>query len=157
MKARPTRWFGSLGIYDSASSFGLLSHLFPWWFKCEGVSRTVVEEGQIHFLDRAAAEKWIARYAKGDATVWSNNGLLVKWGINSGREQINVDVWQIYVSGHWPTELIAAQDQSLELSQIGGAGPARHECTAVDPEVSRNTQRDWQNFWQEIDNRPKRQ
>ena len=156
MRARPTRWFGSLGIYDPASSFGFLSHIFPWWFKCEGVSRTVVQEGQIHFADRATAENWILRYAKGDATVWSNDGLLVKWGLNEPREQINVDVWQICVSGNRPTELPGAQDQSLVLSPKIDSGPARRDCASVDAEVARSTQRDWKAFWQEIDNWPKR-
>jgi hypothetical protein len=155
MMARPARWFGSLGLYDPAASLGILSRLLPWWFKCDGVSRTVVQEGQIHFLDRDSAEKWITRYSKGDETVWSNNGLLVKWGINREREQIDVDVWQVCISGRWPTELAGARDESLVLSQISGAGPARHECAMVDPEVARNTLGDWQNFWQEIDNWPK--
>ena len=155
MRARPTRWFGSLGIYDPASSFGVLSRLLPWWFKCDGVSRTVVQEGQIHFFDRESAENWITRYSKGDETVWSNNGLLVKWGINREREQINVDVWQVCISGRWPTELTGAQDEALVLSQISGAGPARRECATVGPEVSGNTLKDWQNFWHEIDNWPK--
>ncbi len=155
MKARPARWFGSFGIYDPASSLGILSHLLPWWYKCDGVSRTVAQEGQIHFLDRDSAEKWIARYSKGEETVWSNNGLLVKWGINREREQINVDVWQVCISGRWPTELAGAQNESLVLSQISGAGPARHECATVDPEVARNTLKDWQNFWREVDIGPK--
>jgi hypothetical protein len=44
MQARPSRWFGSLGMYDPAGSFFILSSLFPhgpavrafrgpWWKK----------------------------------------------------------------------------------------------------------------------------
>lgn len=50
MHARSGRWFGALGIYDPAG---------PSFFRreCKGISRTVVEEAQIHFdvLYRAAS------------------------------------------------------------------------------------------------------
>lgn len=52
MSARRVRWLGSFGIYDGAPQWPGAGILAP---SCQGVTRTVVGEGQIHFLDRRPA------------------------------------------------------------------------------------------------------
>ena len=118
MGARRSRWYGSLGIYDPALSFGVLSSIFPWWFSCNGISRTVVEEGQIHFADIRVAENWIEHYSKTQATVWSNDGLLVQWMLVPVREQLNVSVWQICISGQRPIELLGAKNEEIGRAHV---------------------------------------
>lgn len=156
MGARRSRWYGSLGIYDPAPSYGILSSIFPWWFSCSGISRTVVEEGQIHFADRRAAEHWIKNYSKIQTTVWSNDGLLVQWGLVPGREQLNVDVWQICISGQRPIELLGAKNEAFEIVPKDNSISGRYECAAVDDDVILETQKVWQQWWSEVEEWNKR-
>ena len=74
MVPRTSRWYGSLGIYDPAPGDG---SPFSTFRRCKGVSRMVVEEGQLHFADMEAAQAWIRRYAGAFPTVWSGDGLVV--------------------------------------------------------------------------------
>ena len=145
MRKRDSRWLGSLGIYDPAGSLGILSGLFPWWFKCNGVSRTVVGEGQLHFSSKEDAEKWLARYSQSSSTVWSNDGLVVQWGIEPQREQINVNVWQLCIAGKRPAGLIGGNDSALIL--LGRSNAGRYECATVGPSVAVDTQRQWNDLW----------
>ena len=153
MEVRSSRWFGSLGIYDAAWSFGWPFNIFRI---CKGVSRTVVQEGQLHFADANAAEEWIRRYAKDSPAVWSNDGLLVQWSVKSEREQLNVDVWQICVSNQYPKQLAGATDAMLQISRLSGAGPTRRECAVVKDDVVLETQKAWNEFWNEADQRSAR-
>jgi hypothetical protein len=156
MSARSVRWFGSFGIYDPAGNFGTLRSLLPWFLGCKGVSRTVVQEGQIHFEKKESAEQWISRYARTTPTVWSNDGLVVQWAIKSSRDQISVDVWQICISGHRPIMLSGAQDQAIVVSRKGDPNAARFECAPVGSDVYDQTQRAWQESWAEEDQRDQR-
>ncbi|MEE9914152.1 MAG: hypothetical protein K4571_20755 [Deltaproteobacteria bacterium] len=156
MGARRSRWYGSLGIYDPAPSFGILSSIFPWWFSCNGISRTVVEEGQIHFADRRAAEHWIENYSKIQTAVWSTDGLLVQWGLDPGREQLNVSVWQICISGQRPIELLGAKNDAFEIVPNDHSISDRYECALVDNDVILETQQVWQKWWIEVEECDKR-
>lgn len=148
MEVRPNRWFGSLGIYDPAPSLGWPFTIFRI---CKGVSRTVVEEGQLHFADVSAAEEWIRRYVKIAPAVWSNDGLLVQWSVKPEREQLNVEVWQICVSNQYPKQLAGATDAMLQISRLSGVGPTRRECAVVKNDVVLETQKVWDEFWKEVD------
>ncbi|QFY41624.1 hypothetical protein F6R98_02450 [Candidatus Methylospira mobilis] len=59
MFARKQRWYGNLGMYDPAGRL-LINPIAGY----DGISRPVVEEGQIHFADEKAANAWIAGYTK---------------------------------------------------------------------------------------------
>ena len=148
MRRRDSRWLGSLGIYDPAGSFGVLSEIFPRWFKCNGVSRTVVEEGQLHFPTKEKAENWLARYSKTSPTVWSDDGLVVQWGFDLPREQINVDVWQLCIAGSRPAGLLPNDSGATLVLQIDGRpGSTRFGCSAVEPRVPTDTEIAWNDFW----------
>src|SRR5436190_17742829 len=101
---RGKRWFGSLGIYDSAPGF---AYLFS---SCQGISRPVVDEGQIHFAHQETAEAWLGQLPEKSPwqTTWRNDGLVVSWGVTPGRQQINVDVWQVCINGQKPSVMIGA-------------------------------------------------
>ena len=146
MVERTRRWYGSLGVYDPAASYGWPFSIFRI---CNGVSRTVVAEGQIHFADARAAEDWIHRYARVFPTVWSNDGLLVQWFVSPGREQLSVDVWQLRISGRPPTQLSGATDELLQLSRTGGSGPLRQDCAAVGSDVALETKKAWDEHWRQ--------
>jgi hypothetical protein len=133
---------GKLGIYDPAPSFGVTSY-----FACEGISRTVVEEAQVHFENDAAAMSWLARYATiyPKDTVWTNDGLVVSWAVVPKRDQLNADVLQICVNGHRPKSLAHASEQQISMNG------ARRNCIAVPPTVFEETQKTWAAHWKQVD------
>ena len=147
MRRRESRWLGSLGIYDPAGSLGALSEIFPSWFKCNGVSRTVVEEGQLHFPSKQEAQNWLARYSKTSSTVWSDDGLVVQWSFDLPREQINVDVWQVCIAGSRPAGLVPKDTGALVLQADGLPGAGRFGCSTVDSKVAMDTEIAWNDFW----------
>ena len=131
MGARSKRWYGALGIYDAAGSFGL----FDWLIGCKGISRTVVEEAQVHFSTQQGAERWMMSRSKAFDSVWSNDGLFIQWGVSPGRNQINADVWQICIAGKWPVQLRGAKDEAISVTQLSSSGSTRYECAPVGEEA----------------------
>lgn len=105
MGAREKRWQGSLGIGWPGSG--------DHWKEHNGISRGVLEEGQMRFTSVAAAMKWIKERAKWLPLVYRNDGLLVGFGKNLSRKQLNVEVWQIYINGKKPTKLAGSQDAKI--------------------------------------------
>jgi len=147
MQPRTSRWFGSLGIYDPAPR-----DLGPSTTRqCKGLSRTVVEEGQIHFADAAAASEWLRRYAAARPTVWSSDGLVVQWSTTPRGEQLSVDVWQLCIANRYPRQLSGATDGSLEVTRLAGTAPARHACASVAVSVVAETQATWQKHWESVE------
>jgi hypothetical protein len=135
MMARSARWYGALGIYDPAGT-GPAGLLFGKILGCKGISRTVVEEAQIHFATRSAAERWIDhRSGLPFETVWTNDGVLLQWGVSPSRQQLNVDVWQVCVAGSRSTQLRGARDEAIQVERVAGDGKLRHECASVDSEA----------------------
>jgi len=98
LEPRCQRWNGSLGIHSG----GLGDH----WPKCRGISRGVLNEGQQHFDTIEEALTWLrSRRRPGYDWVCRDDGLVVGWGKVLDRNQLNVDVWQIYINGQKPTQL----------------------------------------------------
>jgi len=147
MRPRTARWFGSLGIYDPApADLGSSSARL-----CQGISRTVVEEGQIHFTDTVAAHEWLRRYAEIRPTLWSSDGLVVQWSTSPRREQLSVDVWQVCIANQYPAQLSGAKDASLQLTRLAGAGPTRCSCASVAASVVAETQAAWRKHWESVE------
>lgn len=94
MWPRSNRWYGSFGIYYPGPG----SH----WIPNNGISRGVLEEGQQNFDTLEEAETWLKRDCQ--HCVYNDSGLVVCFFKVSAREQINVDVWQIYIGGKTPSE-----------------------------------------------------
>ena len=104
---RAERWYGSLGAYYPGPG----NH----WKNHQGITRGVLQEGQQHFSDEAAAQKWIDQQSEWYATVYSNSGLLVSYDKIIERRQLNVEVWQLYIGGKKPTKLKGASDSLVIL------------------------------------------
>jgi hypothetical protein len=153
MNARGGRWYGSLGIYDPVEKF-LPSFFLPK--ECNGVSRTVVQEGQIHFDDVPFANEWIRRQQKAAGstgkTVWTSNGLLISWNTVPNRAQLNVDVWLICVNGQHPTKLEGATDIAVKV-WTNKPGRAIHDCAIVGKDVIDQTRSQLVEDWKLWDGR----
>jgi len=105
---RKERWNGSLGAYYPGPG--------EHWKNNHGITRGVLEEGQQHFKTLENAMSWInLPYHKG--CVYRGDGLMVWWGRTLERKQLNVEVWQIYVAGEKPTQLVGSHDNQIMVSQ----------------------------------------
>ena len=140
---RSSRWFGSLGAYNAGASFGLPT------LSCEGISRPVVQEGQIHFDDESFANEWIRRRPESYKTVRSANGLLISWAINPSRQQIGIDIWLICLNGRPFNSSVKSEVNSLAIA-AGVDGRTLHNCAEVKPEAISQTrdqlEKDWQQY-----------
>jgi hypothetical protein len=147
MSRRYGRWYGSLGLYDPAPSFGV--GLFPPT-ACNGITRTVVEEGQIHFNDMHFVDAWIRRQQSTigniGQVVWTNDGLLVSWAVVPGRYQLNVDVWLICINSQRPQTLTGATDSAITVL-ANSSLQTTHDCAAVGKEVAVQTRRELEESW----------
>ena len=104
---RDERWYGSFGAYYP----GPASH----WRSNHGITRGVLEEGQMHFDTMEDAQNWLASkpYA-----VYTHDGLVVDFRKNSGGGgTLSVDVWQILVRRQRPTMLKNSHDDLISISQ----------------------------------------
>lgn len=147
MNTRVGRWYGSLGIYDPAAQF------FPSVFgqkECKGISRTVVEEGQIHFDNMQFANEWIRRQQKtvgktGKVT-WTTDGLLVAWNVAPRRMQLNVSVWLMCFGGQHPKNLLGGKDSTVRVL-ANHSGQALYDCALVGNDVIEQTRRQLEEEW----------
>lgn len=146
MGERRQRWFGSMGIYDPAPSFGF--SFSPRG--CSGISRTVVEEGQIHFDDLRFASEWIRRRPSSYKTVWTNDGLLVSWTTVPGRTQLNVDVWLMCINGRRPAQLDGATDSAITVT-ANPKGQSIYDCAVVGKDVIDQTRTQLEAEWKNVD------
>lgn len=150
MHARGGRWFGANGIYDAAGSSG-------WSFftpaACNGITRTVVEEAQIHFDDTQFAYEWLRRQQRGmgqdGKTVWTNDGLLVAWNTVPGRVQLNVDVYLMCINGRRPTHLDGATDSAIKL--VANLGQPIHQCALVGKDDINQGRKQMEEDWAKVD------
>ncbi|HEY2412783.1 MAG TPA: hypothetical protein VGI40_11100 [Pirellulaceae bacterium] len=115
MTPRRERWYGSLGLYFPGPG----NH----WAKHNGITRGVVEEGQMLFKTNDEAVKWITNQYM--PFVYRSDGLAVGWDTNLERQQLSVDVWQLIVDGKKPTALPGGQDDKIvvELPAKGLGAP----------------------------------
>lgn len=146
MGARAQRWYGSLGIFDPAPSFGF--SFSP--SGCAGISRTVVEEGQIHFDNMRFVQEWIRRQPSSYKTVWTNDGLLVSWATVPKRAQLNVNVWLVCIDGKRPTQLDGAIDSAIRVTK-NSRGQSIHDCAAVGKEIVDQTRSQLEAEWKARD------
>jgi hypothetical protein len=107
------RWFGSKGLYHPSGA-KLRLHL-------------VIEEGQQHFCSEQEALEWLIYYyfdpTKQLSWAYSSDGLVVGWRETGGRltgasdfYAVSVDVWQIYINGQKPTNLLGAVNDRIRVS-----------------------------------------
>jgi hypothetical protein len=113
--ARLKRWNGSLGLVGTGAG----NH----WDEHNGITRGVLEEGQQHFASVERALQWVRSRNETLDYVYRGDGLVVGWGKNLSRNQLNVEVWQLMINGMKPTGLSGSCNDKVKV-------------TTVDPESS---------------------
>ena len=108
LEPREKRWKGSLGGYTADTD----------WKIHDGITRLVGGEGQQHFQTASEAMAWIKKRHAFDpgGVVYRDDGLLVYFGKSPQREQLNVDVFQIYIGGNKPQRLQGSKNSAVTLS-----------------------------------------
>ena len=106
MGPRDERWYGSLGLYFPGPG--------DHWAEHNGITRGVTEEGQQHFKSMDEALTWL-KNQEYPSLIYRNDGLVVGWGKNLPRRQLNVSVWQIFIDGKKPTQIPGAQDERITV------------------------------------------
>ena len=90
MEPRNPRWYGSMGIYYPGPG--------EHWKSNHGITRGVLEEGQMHFDTQEQALAWLKLGYNQDC-VYTSDGLVVCFSKTPERKQLNVELWQIYIGG----------------------------------------------------------
>ena len=143
---RSERWYGAKGLRGERSA-----GFFPSLFTCKGVSRPLFEESQLHFPSISAAQSWLARHSALSDTVWTNDGLVVQWGVTPSRHQIKVDLKQLCVQGRRPDALAGASEAAIQVTRTDGSGPLRQDCVQVGRAIEQHTERLWDAHWKQAD------
>ena len=103
LQKRREIWNGLTGIYDPASA----------WIDTS--VRIVAQEGQLHVESVDEALEWM-RLGAGVGWVYTDEGLLVGFLKTPQRNQINVDVVQVYVQGKKPTTMPGATNEAIKVA-----------------------------------------
>jgi hypothetical protein len=102
-----------------------------------------VEEGQLHLRNESLAQDWLTKISAVEPTVWSNDGLVVQWGIMPGCSQLNVTLWQLCIDNRKPTRLDGAHDEAFTIKSTSGL----RGCTPVSEEVENESYSQWVAWW----------
>ena len=109
---RPTRWYGSLGLYDPAGS-------------SSKYGRLIVDEGRQFFSSESEA----LRYMKSlsgyfEKLTYNNNGLVIAYKVidmKGGEPTRSLTLWQFYINSKRPASLRGAVDSNIKIE--GGSIP----------------------------------
>lgn len=109
---RPTRWYGSLGLYDPADSSTMHGRL-------------LVDEGRQFFSSESEALRYMQSLSGyyGNLT-YNNRGLVIAYkviDIEGGEPTRSLTLWQFYIDGKKPTTLRGAVDKNVKIE--GGTIP----------------------------------
>jgi len=106
MWPRKERWGGSYGIYYPGPG----NH----WKEHDGITRAVVEEGQLNFKSQEDFLCYISKYREKGSYVYNDNGLFVGWVKSSGAGgTLSVRVWQFFINGIKPKKLPGSQNDKI--------------------------------------------
>ena len=110
--ARSSRWNGSLGLYDPASSFS-------------SYGRLLAEEGRIHCTSVSQAMRWLYVGSDHNRPAYTNSGLVFCYSVSArpdgGEPTRSVELWQLYINGRRPRHLPGANDRAIRFE--GGSIP----------------------------------
>ena len=113
MIARQEPFRGVLGLYEPADAFG------NW-----GNVRLVVQESNIYLPNYEEVYKFLYRSSEVMDWVYTSDGLVVGYSRTPARNQVNIELWQLYVGGVKPSSLRGARNDKIRRV---GPGDARGE------------------------------
>ena len=103
---RKERWLGRLGAYEPAEA-----HLWEIFSP-----RIVAEDSQLHFENLNDLELWLNQGSAVLDWVYTDNGLVVGFAESPERNQVNIEIYQLYINGKKPSQLDGSQPEKLEIN-----------------------------------------
>lgn len=109
---RKQRWNGSLGLYGPGTS--------GEWKEHTGITRGILEEGEMHFKNVDEFNKWANSYEDNlKINILNDTGLFVGWLKRAAYKPpgaLYVHVWQIFIDGKKPTKLPGSQNDKIKIN-----------------------------------------
>ena len=105
---RKERWLGLIGAYNPAEQS--IWNIFS--------PRIVAEDSQLHFNNKSELEKWIFQSKEVKDWVYTNDGLVVGFFKSSNRNQVNIEVYQLYVDGVKPIALEGSRPENIKIRYL---------------------------------------
>lgn len=103
---RKERWLGRLGAYDPATSY--IWELFN--------ARIVAEDSQLHFKSMDDIKKWLYQGSAVMDWVYTDDGLVVGFVKTADRNQVNIEVYQLYLNGKKTSNLKGSRPENIEIT-----------------------------------------
>ncbi len=103
---RKERWLGELGAYDPADAW-----VWEVW-----TIRIVASDSRLHFDSMRDIDDWL--YQSSDVLDWvyTDDGLVVGFRKKPSRNQVNIEVYQLYLSGEKPKKLKGSRPDNIKVS-----------------------------------------
>ena len=105
---RTYRWYGMMGAYDPADAY--IWEIFN--------PRIVAEDSQLYFQTMEEVEKWLYQSSAILDWVYNDEGLVVGFAKSPNRNQVNIEVYQIYLNGEKPNKLEGSRPENLKVSYV---------------------------------------
>lgn len=112
---RKERWMGRLGAYDPASRF--------FWEFWKPLPRIVINDSQLHFQSLQEIENFLNQGRNFFDWIYTDYGLVVGFGWDDSRDQVNVNVYQIYLDGEFPKGLKDSRPEKIQVTMPHGTSP----------------------------------
>jgi hypothetical protein len=106
-------------LIDRAEAWGKLTGIYSGG-QASGV-RVVAQEGQLHVAEVQHAFDWMDR-APAKGWIYTRDGLVVGFSRSPERNQVSVDVVQVYVNGLKPHEMPGGSEGRLSIIHVRGDG-----------------------------------
>lgn len=100
-------WLGRLGVYDPATAY--IWEIFS--------PRIVANDSEIDFTTMEDVEKWLHQGSAVMDWVYTDDGLVVGFAKTSSRNQVNIEVYQIYINGEKPSQLKGSRPERINVSE----------------------------------------
>ena len=106
---RKERWLGLLGAYDPAEQ-NIWNIFSP---------RIVAEDSRLYFNNKTELEEWLFQSREVKDWVYTNDGLVAGFFKSPDRNQVNIEVYQLYVDGIKPTILEGSRPENIKITKKG--------------------------------------
>ena len=103
---RKERWDRKLGAYEPAESS--IFNIFQ--------PRIVAEDSQLHFENYDEVYTWLKQGSEVLDWVYTDTGFVVGFSTSESRNQVNIEVYQIYINGEKPVSLSGSRSGRLEIA-----------------------------------------
>ena len=100
---RKQRFTGRLGAYDPASAY--FWEIFA--------PRIVADDSQLHFENMKDLKTWLFQGSAVSDWVYTDDGLVVGFFESPSRNQVNIDVYQLYINGEKPSKLDGSRPDNI--------------------------------------------